>query len=222
MNGAAPAAVLEKAPAAESERSLFAWIATIDHKRIGILYLVTTLFFFGVGGIEALLIRLQVARPNNTLLSPDAFNQIFTMHGTTMILLVVMPVLIGFANYLVPLMIGARDMAFPRLNAMSYWLLLFGGLLLLWNIWTTLRQGEPAGDNTWNAWTLEWATSSPPPEHNFDQVPPVNGRRPLWDLTHPENPDTAPGVRPLKGASLRARRVGLNPARSERRPTRAT
>jgi cytochrome c oxidase subunit I len=130
MNSPVPATILGKAPAAQSAHGLFAWVATVDHKRIGILYLVTTLFFFAVGGMEALLIRIQLARPNNTFLSPDAFNQVFTMHGTTMIFLVVMPMLIGFANYLVPLMIGARDMAFPRLNAMSYWLLLFGGLLL--------------------------------------------------------------------------------------------
>ena len=109
---------------------LFDWVTTVDHKKIGILYLVTTLVFFLIGGVEALLIRLQLASPNGTLLSPDLYNQIFTMHGTTMVFLVVMPTLIGFANYFVPLMIGARDMALPRLNAFSYWLLLFGGLLL--------------------------------------------------------------------------------------------
>jgi heme/copper-type cytochrome/quinol oxidase subunit 1 len=109
---------------------LLAWIATVDHKRIGILYLLTTLVFFLIGGVEALLMRLQLAWPENHLLSPEAYNQLFTIHGTTMIFLVVMPALIGFANYFVPLMIGARDMAFPRLNALSYWLLLFGGLLL--------------------------------------------------------------------------------------------
>jgi len=141
MTRPAAAAMSENAPVAESQRGLFSWVATVDHKRIGILYLVTTLVFFGIGGIEALLIRLQLARPNNTFLSPDAYNQIFTMHGTTMIFLVVMPMLIGFANYLVPLMIGARDMAFPRLNAMSYWLLLFGGLLLHFS-W--LAGGAPA------------------------------------------------------------------------------
>ena len=118
------------------EDGLFSWVATVDHKRIGILYLVTALFFFGVGGIEALLIRLQLAHPNSKLLAPDTYNQIFTMHGTTMIFLVVMPTLVGFANYLVPLMIGARDMAFPRLNAMSYWLFPFGGLLLHFSFFT--------------------------------------------------------------------------------------
>jgi cytochrome c oxidase subunit I len=118
------------AHADEGARGAFGWVATVDHKRIGILYLVTALVFFGIGGGEALLIRLQLARPNAAFLSPETFNQIFTMHGTTMIFLVVMPTLVGFANYFVPLMIGARDMAFPRLNAMSYWLFPFGGLLL--------------------------------------------------------------------------------------------
>jgi cytochrome c oxidase subunit I+III len=122
-------------------RGLYGWFATVDHKRIGILYLITSLAFFAVGGIEALLIRLQLARPNSHLLSPDAYNQIFTMHGTTMIFLVVMPTLVGFANYLVPLMIGARDMAFPRLNAMSYWLFPFGGLILHFSF---LTGGAPA------------------------------------------------------------------------------
>jgi cytochrome c oxidase subunit I+III len=111
-------------------RGAYAWFATVDHKRIGILYLVTALFFFGLGGIEALLIRLQLAHPESKLLAPDTYNQVFTLHGTTMIFLVVMPTLVGFANYFVPLMIGARDMAFPRLNAMSYWLFPFGGALL--------------------------------------------------------------------------------------------
>jgi cytochrome c oxidase subunit I+III len=130
----APALPLERSSRSKS------WVATVDHKRIGILYLVTTFFFFLVGGVEALVMRLQLAVPRNHLLSPDAFNQLFTMHGTTMIFLVVMPALIGFANYFVPLMIGARDMAFPRLNAMSYWLLLFGGLLLHFSV---LAGGAP-------------------------------------------------------------------------------
>ncbi len=117
-------------PAPWAPDGLLSWVASVDHKQIGLLYLVATLFFFVVGGLEALLIRVQLAAPNNTLLSPDAYNQIFTMHGTTMIFLVVMPMLIGFGTYLVPLMIGARDMAFPRLNALSFWLLVFGGLML--------------------------------------------------------------------------------------------
>jgi cytochrome c oxidase subunit I len=107
------------------------WIVTVDHKRIGILYLATSGFFFLAGGIMALLIRTQLAEANNQFIERDGYNQLFTMHGTTMIFLVVVPILAGFGNYLVPLMIGARDIAFPRLNALSYWLFLFGGIVLL-------------------------------------------------------------------------------------------
>ena len=102
----------------------------MDHKRIGILYLASSWLFFLFAGIEVLLIRVQLAVPGAAVLSPGAFNALFTMHGTTMIFFAVMPLLLGFANYFVPLQIGARDMAYPRLNALSYWLLLFGGLLL--------------------------------------------------------------------------------------------
>ncbi|HTX33922.1 MAG TPA: cytochrome c oxidase subunit I [Bryobacteraceae bacterium] len=116
--------------AAEGRDSWLDWISTVDHKRIGTLYLCTTLVFFCIGGCEALLMRIQLAWPGNTFLSPDMYNQIFTMHGTTMIFLVVVPLLLGLANYLVPLMIGARDMALPRLNAFSFWVFLFGGILL--------------------------------------------------------------------------------------------
>lgn len=113
--------------------TLYRWVTTTDHKQIGLLYLLTTVAFFLLGGIEALVMRLQLAVPGATLLAPGQYNALFTMHGTTMIFLVVMPMLLGFANYFVPLMIGARDMAFPRLNALSYWLLLFGGLLLYYS-----------------------------------------------------------------------------------------
>lgn len=106
------------------------WITTTDHKRIGILYIVTTFIFFGLGGVEALLLRVQLGVPDNTFLAPEKYNQLFTMHGTTMIFLFLIPIMAGFANYLIPLMIGARDMAFPRINAWSYWMLLFGGLTL--------------------------------------------------------------------------------------------
>src|SRR4051794_18576938 len=105
------------------------WVTTADHKRIGILYLVTTFAFFLIGGVEALMMCLQLGAPDNTLLEPQVYNELFTMHGTTMIFLFVVPVMAGFGNYFVPLMIGARDMAFPRLNALSYWLLLAGGLV---------------------------------------------------------------------------------------------
>jgi cytochrome c oxidase subunit 1 len=107
------------------------WLVTTDHKRIGILYLATAGLFFVAGGIMALLIRTQLAQANEHFIERDSYNQLFTIHGTTMIFLVVVPILAGFANYLVPLMIGARDMAFPRLNALSYWLFLFGGVILL-------------------------------------------------------------------------------------------
>jgi cytochrome c oxidase subunit 1 len=110
------------------------WVTTVDHKRLGILYVVYALIFLVVGGIEATLMRIQLIRPHNAFVSPQAFNQLFTMHGTTMIFFVAMPMVFGFANYLVPLMIGARDMAFPRLNAFSFWMTAFGGLLLYFSI----------------------------------------------------------------------------------------
>jgi cytochrome c oxidase subunit I len=106
------------------------WITTVDHKRIGLLYIVTSLVFFGLGGILALLMRAQLATPDEKFVTKDSYSQLFTMHGTTMIFLVVVPILAGFGNYLVPLMIGARDMAFPRLNAFSYWMFALGGLVL--------------------------------------------------------------------------------------------
>src|SRR6266545_7165720 len=106
------------------------WVTTSDHKKIGILYLFTTGFFFLVGGVEALLMRIQLGSADNTFLDPTTYNQLFTMHGTTMIFLVIVPIFAAFGNYLVPLMIGARDMAFPRLNMLSWWLLVFGGMVL--------------------------------------------------------------------------------------------
>jgi cytochrome c oxidase subunit I len=105
------------------------WVTTTDHKRIGIMYLVLTFVFFIMGGVEALMIRLQLSQADNTLLTPQTYNELFTMHGTTMIFLFVVPIMAGFGNYLVPLMIGARDMAFPKLNAFSFWLLAAGGLV---------------------------------------------------------------------------------------------
>ena len=106
------------------------WLSTVDHKKIGIMYGVAAMFFFIIGGAEALLIRIQLATPNGTLLSPEVYNQVFTMHGVTMIFLVIMPLAAAFANYLLPLQIGARDVAFPRMNALSFWVFLFGGLFL--------------------------------------------------------------------------------------------
>ena len=109
---------------------LHGWVTTVDHKRLGILYVVYGIVFLAVGGLEAALIRFQLAIPNNDLISPQVFNRLMTMHGTTMVFFVGVPILFGFANYLVPLMIGARDMAFPRLNAFGFWMTFFGGLLL--------------------------------------------------------------------------------------------
>jgi cytochrome c oxidase subunit 1 len=109
---------------------LTSWVTTVDHKRLGILYIVFALLFLVLGGIEATIMRIQLIVPLNNFVSPQTFNRMFTMHGTTMIFFAAMPILFGFANYFVPLMIGARDMAFPRLNALSFWLTAFGGFLL--------------------------------------------------------------------------------------------
>ena len=114
--------------------TLHEWVTTVDHKRLGILYLGYALPFLVVGGIEAGIVRIQLIRAHNDFVSPQVFNRMFTMHGTTMIFFVAMPLVFGFANYLVPLMVGARDMAFPRLNAFSFWLTAFGGLLLYFSV----------------------------------------------------------------------------------------
>ncbi len=106
------------------------WITTIDHKKIGIMYGATALFFFFVGGTEALLVRIQLFQANNTFLSAETYNQMFTMHATTMVFLFIMPLAAAFANYLLPIQIGARDVAFPRMNALGFWIFLFGGLFL--------------------------------------------------------------------------------------------
>ena len=112
----------------EKPRGWLEWLTTTDHKKIGLLYLFATFVFFILGGVEALMMRSQLIVPDNTLVEPRTYNALVTMHGTTMVFLFIVPVLAGFANYFVPLMIGARDMAFPRLNALSFWLLLFGGI----------------------------------------------------------------------------------------------
>src|SRR4051812_30300969 len=141
------------------------WVTTTDHKRIGILYLYTTFLFFILGGVEALLIRIQLGAPDNDFLTPEKYNQLFTMHGTTMVFLFVIPVMAGFANYVVPLMIGARDMAFPRINAWSYWMLLFGGLVLYgsmffsppeagWTSYPPLSLGEYSPQKGIDAWII--------------------------------------------------------------------
>ena len=109
---------------------IYEWLTTVDHKKIGLMYIAVALLFLVSGGIEAVLMRIQLAVANNHFVSPRAFNQLFTMHGTTMIFFFAMPVLFGIGNYLVPLMIGARDMAFPRLNAFSFWISAFAGFFL--------------------------------------------------------------------------------------------
>jgi cytochrome c oxidase subunit 1 len=113
---------------------LHGWVTTVDHKRLGLLYITYSLVFLFLGGIEAAAMRLQLIAPHAGFVSPQVFNRLFTLHGTTMIFFVVMPLVFGFANYLVPLMIGARDMAFPRLNAFSFWVTAFGGMLLYFSL----------------------------------------------------------------------------------------
>ncbi len=151
---------MEAAPAHGEKTGLWSWITTVDHKRIGILYGVTAFAFFLIGGLEALLIRLQLAVPNNTLIHPETYNQLFTMHGTTMIFLVVMPLSTGLANYLVPLQIGARDVAFPRLNLFSWYLFGAGGSLTLFAL---LAGGVDTG------WTFYPRSPNAPDPNN---VPP--------------------------------------------------
>ena len=145
---------------------VWSWITTVDHKRIGILYGVTALVFFLVGGIEALFMRWQLASPDNDIVDPATFNQLFTMHGTTMIFMVIMPFGAAFFNYMVPLMIGARDVAFPRLNAFSYWMFLFGAVLMHasfltrsapdvgWFAYSPLTSSQFSGGNGVDYWIL--------------------------------------------------------------------
>ncbi len=123
------------------------WLVTTDHKRIGILYISTSLVFFVLAGLMALVFRLQLSQANADVLSAEHYNELITIHGTTMVFLVVVPILAGFGNYLVPLMIGARDVAFPRLNALSYWLFVLGGTILMLSFFADGGAGQ-AG------WTL--------------------------------------------------------------------
>jgi cytochrome c oxidase subunit 1 len=124
------------------------WVTTVDHKRIGILYITTSLVFLAIGGLLSLFMRAQLATPNEHFVTRSQYDQLFTIHGTTMIFLVVVPILAGFGNFLVPLMIGARDMAFPRLNAFSYWMFLLGGFVL-YSSW--LAKGGPS-QSGWTAY----------------------------------------------------------------------
>jgi len=125
------------------DSGLVDWVTTSDHKKIGILYLLTSGFFFLVGGIEAMIMRIQLTKANLQIISPELYNQLFTMHGTTMVFLVAMPILAGFGNYFVPLQLGARDMAFPKLNALGYWFFLFGGIFI--NLGFLVNQAPDTG-----------------------------------------------------------------------------
>lgn len=133
---------------------LHEWAVSVDHKRLGLMYIGSGLLFFIVAGLEATAIRSQLVVPNNDLVSPQVFNRLMTLHGTTMVFFAGMPLLLGFANYLVPLMIGARDMAYPRLNAFSFWMSLFGGLLLYSSLLGAegLYGGSAAPDVGWFAY----------------------------------------------------------------------
>src|ERR1700693_3302744 len=164
MNGMTTIAEFRNAVLDPAKRRHYqlAWLSTVDHKRIGVLYMLTALFFFVVGGVEALFIRLQLAVPNNHFLQPDTFNQLFTMHGTTMIFLVAMPALFGFVNYILPLQIGARDMAFPRLNAFGFWCQPMGGILLHFSI---LGGGAAA---------LGWVSCAPLSETPYSSTPGID------------------------------------------------
>jgi cytochrome c oxidase subunit I len=148
------------------------WLTTTDHKKIGVLYMTTAFFFFLLGGVYALLIRTELAVPGIQFLDPEAYNQIFTLHGTTMIFLFVMPMMTGLANYIVPLQIGAADMAFPRINALSFWLVPLGGLLLFsgyalggaanagWTGYAPLSAREGIGIDLWIGSLVLLGTSS--------------------------------------------------------------
>ncbi len=120
-------------PRPGDNEGLISWIGSVDHKQIGILYILTSFVFFLIGGLEVLLIRWQLAAPNRAAIGPTAYNQIFTMHGTTMVFLAVMPLLFGFGVFFVPLQIGAKDMAFPRLNALGYWVFALGGVMMYYS-----------------------------------------------------------------------------------------
>ena len=146
-------------------RGWLSWLTTVDHKRIGILYMASALVFFCLGGVEALLMRTQLAVPNNPVVSPHVYDGLVTMHGTTMVFLFAMPIIAGFANFVIPLMVGARDMAFPRLNALSFWLFLFGGIVLYtsiffepptagWTMYAPLSDDAFLANNGADAWIL--------------------------------------------------------------------
>src|SRR2546427_1438155 len=164
-------------PATTYRSSLYEWVTTTDHKKIGILYLVNSFVFFFIGGILALGVRSQLAVPENKLIPPELYNQLFTLHASLMLFLFIIPILAGFANYVVPLQIGAPDMAFPRINALSFWMLPLAGILLLsgfltggaaqagWTSYSPLAQDRPLastgpGEDLWIMALLLIGTSS--------------------------------------------------------------
>jgi cytochrome c oxidase subunit I len=149
----------------EKPTGWLSWLTTTDHKRIGIMYLAGAFMFFCLGGVEALVMRTQLAQPESTVVSPHTYDGLVTMHGTTMVFLFAMPIIAGFANYMIPLMVGARDMAFPRLNALSWWLFIFGGIVLYtsiffeppsagWTMYTPLSDDAFLQNNGVDAWIL--------------------------------------------------------------------
>jgi cytochrome c oxidase subunit I len=168
MNGSEPS--ISAFPALDQPRDyrgLLSWVSSTDHKQIGILYIASALIFFLVGMTEALLMRIQLLKPLNSFMGPETYNQIFTMHGTTMIFLMGMPLLFGFSVYLVPLMIGARDMAYPRLNAWAYWMYLFSALLMYFSF---IAGGAPAAG---------WFSYAPLTEKSYSLSPGID----YWALS---------------------------------------
>ncbi|HJU11410.1 MAG TPA: cbb3-type cytochrome c oxidase subunit I, partial [Candidatus Binataceae bacterium] len=150
MSGAAiPQTMEDESFEAEARTGWLSWTSPVDHKQLGIMYLLGAFFFFIVGGVLALMMRVQLAVPNNHFVTPEIYNQLFTMHGTTMVFLVLVPLLIGFATYMGPLMIGARDMAFPRLNALSFWVQILGGVMLYFSFATGATNLGGAPDAGW-------------------------------------------------------------------------
>ena len=133
------------------------WLDTVDHKRIGKHYIYTAFAFFTAGGVEAAVMRTQLARPDQRILNPEAYNQLFSMHGITMIFFFVTPMLFGFGNYFIPLMIGSRDMAFPRLNAFGYWIFLFSGLF----VYSSFLIGKAPNDGWFNYSPISDTTFTP-------------------------------------------------------------
>ena len=219
----------ELAPEPERGR-LLDWLKTTDHKKIGILYLISSFSFFAVGGVFALLMRTELARPGTQIFQPHAYNQLFTMHGTLMIFLVIFPLLAGFGNYFVPLQIGALDMAFPRINALSFWLLPVGGLTILsgffakggaaaagWTGYPPLSEQLGTGQDLWIAGPDHRGDGVDPGRHQLHRDHPADARAgddhdadAGLHLEHPR--DVAPGGPRGSGAHGRADHALRRPA----------